>query len=212
MRIAIERGDIGEPKIALYYGSTDLMHGHIHSIDTISYLLSDPLIKAVRGELYPQNIDLINNRLEKDPQATYQILFENNIQAWNIRANLPEYEIIGTNGSIRAINDGEFISLRNTTDTMDIESIRDNGTPLNYQCLLDKQTQRAVASVTPYSPTISCLENLVESYENHQPTLGNVEVAHRTTEACIAVAESHHQSGTWITLPIANRDMYIFHV
>ena len=212
MRIAIERGDIGEPQTALYYGSTDLMHGHIHSIDTISYLLSDPFIKAVRGELHPQNVDLINNRLEEDPQASYQILFANNIQAWNIRANLSEYEIIGTNGSIRAINDGRFISLRNTTDTMDIESIRDNGTPLDYQCLLDKQTQTKMSSVPPSSPTIACLENLVASYENHQSTLGNVEVAHRTTEACIAIAESHHQSGTWITLPIANRDMYIFHV
>ena len=42
LRDLIERGDIGEPKAAVHYGSTNLMHNHIHSIDTLSYLLGDP--------------------------------------------------------------------------------------------------------------------------------------------------------------------------
>ena len=30
---------IGEPQAALFFGASALMHGHIHTIDTLSYLL-----------------------------------------------------------------------------------------------------------------------------------------------------------------------------
>jgi hypothetical protein len=41
---------IGEPQAALFFGASALMHGHIHTIDTLSYLLGDPPIARVRGE------------------------------------------------------------------------------------------------------------------------------------------------------------------
>ena len=60
--------------------------------------------------------------------------------------------------------------------------------------------------------TVACLEDLVDAHEGSRQAHGDIEVTHHVTEACIAVAESHLQGGAWIDLPVANRDMYIFHV
>ena len=38
VRRAIAEGEIGEPKAAIHYAASSLMHGHIHSIDTLSFL------------------------------------------------------------------------------------------------------------------------------------------------------------------------------
>ena len=69
----------------------------------------------------------------------------------------------------------------------------------------------AVPSLGPRSPIVACLEDLLDAYESGRPSLGNVEVTHNVTEACIGVAESHRQGGKWLELPLANRDLYAFH-
>ena len=59
---------------------------------------------------------------------------------------------------------------------------------------------------------VTCLEDLVEAHESGRQSIGNIEVTHPITEACITVAESHRQGGRWIDLPMQNRDLYVFHV
>jgi len=61
------------------------------------------------------------------------------------------------------------------------------------------------------SATVACLEDLINALEEGRPTLGNVEVTHRVTEICLAVAESHIQ-GRRVELPLSNRELYIWHV
>ena len=197
LREAIERGEIGEPKVAVHYGPTNLMHGHIHSIDTISYLLGDPTITAVRGELKPRDLKIENNRLEEDPFATYQIAFGNGVEALTVPAGQWELEVIGTEGSIRSTNNGERVALQKVRQAAD----------------LNKQWEEApVPKVERKSATVACLEDLVDAYESGEPSLGNAEVTHHITESCLAVAVSHEQGGRWVQLPIENRDLYIFHV
>ena len=45
-----------------------------------------------------------------------------------------------------------------------------------------------------------------------RPTKANVESSHGVAEALLAVPESHRQGGAWVTLPVENRDLYVFHV
>ena len=40
----------------------------------------------------------------------------------------------------------------------------------------------------------------------------NVESSHGVAEALLAIPESHRQGGSWVTLPVENRDLYVFHV
>ena len=73
LREAVAAGVIGEPRAAVHFAATNLMHGHVHSIDTLSYLLGDPPLEAVRGELIPRQQRIVGNHVPRDPNATFQL-------------------------------------------------------------------------------------------------------------------------------------------
>ena len=196
---AIARGDIGEPTHAIAYTrSNTLMHMHIHSMDTLSYLLGDPGIVSVRGELLPRDIKLQDNRLDEDPRSNYHIRFGNGVEAWAIPAGPRDFEIIGTEGSIRSLNQGTGAISRAPEQL----EPRD---PHWFETLIPEYPKQEA--------TLTCLEDLLHAHEtNNTPRGGPIEVTHNLTEACLAVAESHRQGGLWIDLPMENRDLYVFHV
>jgi predicted dehydrogenase len=183
-RDIIASGEIGELRGAVHYAPTNLLHGHIHSLDTLSFLLGDPKVTTVWGELFPRDLQFVNNRLDKDPDGIFQVTFE---------AGPWEFEVLGTLGSVRVLNNGGGVRLR-------------KGTPEKRYSHEDAP----VPTVPVHSATQFCLEDIVDAYEEKRPTLGNVQVTHHLTEVCIAIAESHRQ-GRRITLPLENSDLYIFH-
>jgi predicted dehydrogenase len=193
-RTLIEQGEIGEVRTAVHYASTNLLHGHIHSLDTLSFLLGDPKIVSVWGELFPRDLEITNNRLDKDPNGVYQIVFENGVEATSIHAGTWEFEVIGAGGSLRLLNNGQGILLRKA------KSERER---LFYET--------PAPAIPQHSPTQYCLEDLVAAHEEGRPTLGNIQVTHHLTEACLAVAESHRRR-TRLKLPLENRSLYVFHV
>ena len=194
MKEAIDRGDIGEPRAGLQFAHTIVMHMHIHSIDTLSYLVGDPGVRCIRGELEPRDRVIENNHIPTDPYGSFQLEFENGVSASSVPAGEWEFEVMGTEGSVRFSANGRSVILR-----------RPRGLPTEW-----------VPEPLPFddsrTATMICLEDLVDAYENGRPTIGNVDLAHHITEACIAIAESHARGGAWMTLPLENRELYIFHV
>lgn len=189
----IDQGEIGEPRTAVHYAATNLLHGHIHSLDTLSFLLGDPKIVSVWGELFPRDLALAENRLEQDPNGIYQVVFANGVEGTSIHAGGWEFEIIGTGGSVRVLNNGGSVQLRKASGSR------------------GRTFEEVSVPVLPdHSTTQFCLEDLVAAHEEGRPTLGHIEVTHHLTEACLAVAESH-RLGRRVTLPLQNREMYIFH-
>ncbi len=197
VREAIERGDVGEPIAAVHYAATNLLHGHIHSMDTLSYLLGDPAIRRVQGEL--RSGEIVDNRIEKDPNATYRMVFENGVEAWTIPAGHWEFEVLGTEGTIRSFNNGVSQSLRRL------------GAPVGEKKRRMLETVD-LPDVTPTSAVLDCLYDLLDAQAQNRPTLGHIEVTHHITEACFAVAQSHREGGKWIDVPGVDRDLYIYHV
>ncbi len=197
VKAAIEAGEIGEPTAATHYAAASLMHGHIHSIDTLSYLLGDPRIKSVRGELLPLDTKVENNHIAADPRAVYQLVFENGIYAASLPAGQWEFEITGTEGCIRSLNNGDSVQLRK---------------PGGMVGKRPAWEEVPSVEVNTGSHVISCLQDLVDAYEEGRSTIGPIDVTHHITEACIAVAESHRAGGGWIDLPLSQRDLYIFHI
>ncbi|MBM3211047.1 Gfo/Idh/MocA family oxidoreductase [Candidatus Poribacteria bacterium] len=195
-REIIEKGEIGNPRAVIHYGATNLLHGHIHSIDTIMYLLGDPIGKSVWGELIPREIIISNNRLDKDPSAIYHIEFEGGMEAWTVPAGMWDFEIWGDKGCIRGMNNGIDWTIRKPFNLSEKHSI------LRFAEFPDYESRSA---------TVVCLEDLINSFEENRPTLGNVEVTYRATEMCLAVAESHIH-GKRISLPMTNKELYIWHV
>jgi predicted dehydrogenase len=193
-RRLIEAGEIGEPQWAVHYAATNLLHGHIHSLDTLSFLLGDPKIESVWGELYPRDLKIEQNRLAEDPHGIYHVVFSNGVEATSVHRGPWEFEVLGTAGSLRILNNGTDILLRQAGDN----------------AARTWQTVSVSAVEAPRSPTVNCLEDLVEAYETGRPTLEGIEVSHHLTEACLAIAESH-RLGQRITLPLENRSLYVFH-
>lgn len=193
-RDLIAAGEIGEVKTAVHYAASNLLHGHIHSLDTLSFLLGDPQVESVWGELLPRDLAIENNRLDKDPNGIYQVRFANGVEATTVPGGAWEFEVLGTGGSVRICNNGGEVALRQAP-------AQRRGSWENVP----------LPPLPAASATQLCLEDLVDAYETGRPSLGNIEVTHHLTEACIAVAESHRQ-GRRITLPLENRDLYIYHV
>ena len=110
-----------------------------------------------------------------------------------------ETEVVGTEGSVRTLNtlDGGEASVR-------IRSSRGRS--------VAEWESVPVPPIAGDSPVVACLGDLVDSYESGRPTKANVESSHGVAEALLAVPESHRQGGAWVTLPVENRDLYVFHV
>lgn len=193
VRDAVLAGQVGEVKAVVHYAPSSLMHGHIHSIDTVSYLIGDPQVEAVRGELLPRDEEFAGRHIAFDPRATYQLRFKNGVEAWTVPGGYWEFEVLGSEGSIRSLNNGAGAVLRKPDGKRGWQEV-----PFEF--------------VAPKSPVVSCLEDLVVAHEEKRLALGHVELTHHITEACIGVAESHLRGGAWVELPLAERDLYIFHV
>ncbi len=197
VRDAIAAGKIGEPKAAVHYAAASLMHGHIHSMDTLSYLLGDPRIAKVKGELNLSDGNFEQKRLNYDPRGTYQMTFENGLDAWTVPAGQWEFEILGSEGAIRSTNNGTGADLRVTKgDTVK----RPQWENVPFEMPEGK------------SATVSCLEDLADALEQERPPIGNIEVTHHITEACLAVAQSHIEGNGWVDVPGVDRDIYVWHV
>ena len=194
LRDAIAAGAIGAPRAAVHFAATNLMHGQVHSIDTLSYLLGDPPIEAVRGELIPRELRIAGSHVPRDPDATFQLRFAGGVEAWSVPSGEWEFEVLGSEGSIRSHNNGAAATLRRTTGA--------NRAWIEEPFTLPE----------PVSPVVACLEDLVAAHESGRPTLSPVDRSAHVVEACIAVAESHRRGGAWVELPLAQRDLYIFHV
>lgn len=169
---------------------------HVHSIDTLSYLLGDPPIEAVRGELIPRELRISGDHLPRDPDATFRLRFAGGLEAWSVPAGGWEFEVLGTEGGIRSLNNGAGVILRRTDGARRRPA----------------WSEKPFALPEPVSPVVACLEDLVAAHESGQPTLSPVDRSAHIVEACLAVAESHRRGGAWVELPLAQRDLYIFHV
>ena len=136
----------------MHYAATNLLHGHIHSLDTLSFLLGDPKVTSVRGELFPRDLKIENNRLDKDPNGIFQVTFENGVEATSVPAGPWEFEVLGTLGSVRVLNNGGGVRMRKAT-------------PEKRNSFADVEWM----SPPTHSTTQFCLEDLVDAYEEKRP-------------------------------------------
>jgi predicted dehydrogenase len=195
-RELIQKGRIGSPRALVHYASASLLHGHIHSVDTILLLLGDKRVKSVWGELRPRDIVIKNKRLDKDPLAIYQLEIEGGVEATTVPAGNWDFEVIGEEGVLRSRNNNMDWSLQTRR-------------PLGKKFHTFQPVE--YPKVAPRSATVNCLKDLIEAYEKHRPSQGDVALAHHATEVCLAVAESHLLGGRRVILPMANRELYVYH-
>lgn len=197
-RELIQGGRVGTPRAVVHYASASLLHGHVLSVDAILFLLGDRhKVTAVRGELRPRETAARGNRFDKDPLAVYHLEIEGGIDAVTVPAGNWDFEVVGDEGALRCFNNNLEWSLRTRQ-------------PLGkkFHAFLPAEFPKG----QPRSATVNCLLDLIDAHERRRETTwANVEVSHHATEVCLAVAESHRRGGERISLPLANRDLYVYH-
>ena len=197
MRKLIAEGIVGEPRCVVQMSGGSLLHSNIHAVDFAMFMLGDPRAARVRGEIHPRDTRIENNLLDHDPEAVYEIEFEDGTRACQVPFGNYDVEVIGTAGMITSLNNG-----------MDFMVRKPQQPPQKWTRFMPEPLDLRLTK----SATVLCLEDLVEAYETGRLTLNPIEVAHHSTEICFAVAESHRQGGAWVELPLANRELYVWHV
>ena len=224
LREAIARSDIGEPQYALTFWCTDLMKHHSHSFDTVAMLLGDPAPEWAEGRLVEPGDPLDPGDTRAGPREgtdfsqrplplpTYdperncfvpppgleiaepmmgfaRVGYENNLEAIFVpRKGATEFEVHGSEGRACAWDDGQDFCVRRRMSTGSCtEAIRPQGE----------------------SPTVVIIREIIRELEEGRRTTGNIDTTLQVTEAEFGVAHSHLQEGRRISLPVADRSLYI---
>lgn len=195
MRQIALSGELGQPKVAYYFGGGALLHTHSHSIDTLCYLLGDPKPLAVEGRLDAASVQPNASGLAKDPNLLHaHILYAGGLETFLLPApGVYEFQLVCEDGMLYALNNGIHWYMRQ----------RDKGMRWNVQEL------REMPPFAPVSPTVRVILDLIRAIESGGETQGNLAIATQTMEITYGIVQSDRAGGLRVDLPVADRAFYI---
>lgn len=191
-RVLGEKGALGEIKAVLGFEGKAL-EGHF--IDLLLYLLGDPEPVSIQGaisQLCPVEGDTRGLKFKDTPLLWALIEFDNGTFAHVARTGVGrEYELVGSEGSVRILNDGEGVQLRRRNPA---------------SAALDVVP---VEQMESRSGTVHMIKDLVEAIKTGRPGRSNLRVAMRSQEIGFGLYESHLRGGVTIKPPVPNRDRWV---
>ncbi len=195
-REMIEAGEIGALKAIVTYNAGTLLHSASHYIDALLCIAGDPQVEWVQGTILNPDFDPKADRVEVDLSGIGMMLFSNGVYGHLLNTGLvAEFEIIGTEGSIRARNNLRHWDLRKR------EVIGLRGIP--------EFNIRQFPYYERVSPTTNLIRDLIHAIETDGETLGGMDIAHLNTEIAFGIVESHRRGGARVQLPTDNRDFWM---
>jgi predicted dehydrogenase len=210
LRDEIQAGAIGTPRYAVMSFATDLIKHHPHTIDLVEMLLGDPEPLWVQGEILDPGhplapdrplptYDAANHRYVAPPGreigdpwvGTFQVRYANNTDGIYLSVPGPwEIDVYGTAGRAFARETGNLFGF--------YKPDRKNGT-----------WTTTTFQPSGESPTVCTIREIIAEIETGKRTEGNIDVTMRAVEQQFALAHSHLQGGARVTVPVADRSLYI---
>lgn len=192
-RHIIDTGQLGDIQGVIgHCGVGSAQWGHTHTADMLLFLAGDSEVDFVQGTVVADEDDWDGDRLNTDPGiANAYARFKNGIHAYIVAGGGYEFEVSGTRGKLRSLNNGVVAQWRTLTET------------------------RHVLEETPFPPferesgTVAAIKDLVEALDTGRDTQGNIRLARRSQEMILGFVESHRQNGARVPLPLANRKLYV---
>ena len=192
MREILESGELGARRSIISYTGGAALWGYTHAADLILFLASDSPIEYVQGNVAVDNADFEDNRTDSDPAIVMGFIkFKNGINGISIPGTAYEFEVNCSEGTVRSLNNGLGFQLRKRQG--------------QHNAILD-------VSFPEYerkSGTVGCIEDIIEAIETDTDTLGNIQLAHRSTEMVFAIVDSQRQKGMRVNIPMENRGLYL---
>ena len=212
LQAAIAQGDIGQPLFATMYFYTDLIKHHPHTLDLVAMLLGDPQPLWVEGRLIEAG-----DPFDPTPRRAHPVYDS----AGHRYLPSPGFEIadpmvgffrVGYGGGA----EGLFIPRRGSFD-IDIHGTEgraigwESGSEFRIRRVNGKTQTSEETIFRPggESPTICTIRDLIRELETGVRTQGNVDVTMQSVEVQFGLAQSHLQGGKRISLPVADRTLYI---
>jgi predicted dehydrogenase len=191
-RRLVEEGGIGELQAVLAHcGVGAAQWGHTHASDMLLYLAGDGEIDFVQGSALASDDDWDGDRLKIDaPISMGYASFKNGVHAYMVAGSGYEFELSGTEGKLRILNNGAGYHLRKVDEHGNFAAV-------------------PAPDVALVSGTLKAIEDLVGALDNDADTQGGIRLACRSQEIILGLIESHRQGGARVALPLQNRDMAV---
>jgi predicted dehydrogenase len=210
VRDEIAKGTIGRPLYAVHTYATDLIKHHPHTIDLVEMMFGDPKPEWVEGRLVEAGDPLAPNRpLPTFDRAGHRFVppegreigdpwvgfFRVHYQGEMEGVFIPvpgrfEVDVHGTEGRASAWDNGGVFRVRKT------DGKTGRTEEISFQSLGE-------------SPTICTIRNLIREIETGERTDGNIDRTMQVVETQFALAHSHLQDGARVSIPVADRTLYI---
>ncbi len=193
MRELIDAGEIGDVQCVIaQYGVSAALWGLTHAADMLLYMAGDLEIDFVQGTIICNDEDWDGNRLNTDPDiAGGYVRFSNGVHGYNTAGTGPEFEVCGTKGKMRTINNGMTCQLRKAADSSQILE------------------EMPFPEVPRKSGTEMGIRNVAEALDTGGETQGPIQLARRSQEMLMGMIESHRLGGVHVPLPMVNRGLYV---
>ncbi len=191
VRELITAGELGKIQCTIaQYGASSALWGLTHAADMLLFLAGDPAPDFVQGTIVCQDSDWDGNQLNIDPAITSgYVRFANGVHGYNTAGTGPEFEVCGTAGKIRILNNSREIEFR-----------KKDGTFLEEFPFPD---------VSRATGTVMGITDIAEALDEERETKGPVHLARRSQEMLMGMIESHRLDGRRISLPMENRALYV---
>jgi hypothetical protein len=158
----------------------------------IMCLAGDPEVDFVQGTVTAEDENWEGDRLGIDPRiSSGYVRFKNGVHGYIVAGGAYEFEVLGTKGRLRTLNNGLGGQLWKARGQWNI------------------QGELPFPDVKIESGTVRCIEDLVKAIETDCETQGNVHLARRSQEIILGIIDSHRQDGIRVPLPMENRDLYV---
>ena len=196
MRELVEMGEIGRPLQVNAFGSCQLSHNGSHLLTLVRYLAGGDC-RWVFGAMESDE----ESREDDDLAGNGYLQFDNGVQAYvRSMACGPaewEFDVIGTDGRLRAVNDGEEVEFWKV------------GRPT-----LPGRRRESIRQIFPRprvneSANLRTVQNLVNGLKTGKPPNCDGEAGRQALEIAIALRESHRRGGMRVDLPLADRSLRI---
>jgi len=193
VRAMVERGEIGRPEaVVAFCGPSAAMWGHTHTTDMLMYLAGDVEAEYAQATAAAGGGDWQGDRLMTDLGILMgYVRFSNGVHGYLTAGTGDEYEVRGSEGTLRVLNNGSWLEWRR---------VRQPGRRL--------QTE-AVEPPPIESGTVNGLRELVAALDGQGEPGGGIDRARASQEIVFAWMESHRRNGARVPLPLSNRQLTI---
>jgi predicted dehydrogenase len=200
MRELIELGEIGEVLHVSAFGRCALSHNGSHLLTLVAYLAGGPHARC--AWVFGRMEDDTRAAGDDDLSGSGMLHFENGVQAFVRTTDCGgadwEFEVLGTRGRLRAVNDGEEVEFWRLAAPLLPGRRRE---PVRHVF------PRPIGVATANARTV---QDLLVALEAGKEPNCNGEAGRQALEIAIALRESHRRGGVRLDLPLADRSLRMY--